>query len=70
MEHGKPIVPTVVFFDPKKNTIFVGSAAKRRLITNPKYTLFDFKRLLGMKMDDKFIEENKKLWLFDLEANE
>jgi len=32
--------------------------------------LFDFKRLLGMKMDDKFIEENKKLWLFDLEANE
>ena len=23
-----------------------------------------------MKMDDKFIEENKKLWLFDLEADD
>lgn len=68
MEGGKPkviptaegenLIPSVV--EPVKG--LVGRIAKRQMIVNPKNTVFSIKRLMGRRMGDATVEQDKK-WL-------
>ncbi|WPX98161.1 molecular chaperone DnaK [Candidatus Fokinia crypta] len=40
------------------NTTVVGAPAKRQAITNPSKTIFEVKRLIGSKFDEKFIQDS------------
>ena len=41
-----------------------GEFAKKQLAQNPKNTIFDLKRLIGHKYEDKEIQENLQSWPF------
>ena len=68
MEGGKPkviptsegenLIPSVV--EPIKG--LVGRIAKRQIVVNPKNTVFSIKRLMGRRINDPSVEEDKK-WL-------
>jgi len=42
----------------------VGDSAKNAFHSNPENTVFDAKRLIGRKMDDKDIQRDIKHWPF------
>src|SRR6516162_9902394 len=44
----------------------VGDSAKNAFHSNPKNTVFDAKRLIGRKFDDKDIQRDIKHWPFDV----
>ena len=56
---GERTTPSVVAFTDKD--ILVGSAAKRQAITNPKNTLYAFKRLIGRKITDEEVVKEIEL---------
>ena len=58
LENGKTILPSVVKMQTNGNVPLVGSCALRGQFPWPKLTLFDAKRLLGMKFSDKQIQDN------------
>jgi len=68
MEGGKPkviptsegenLIPSVV--EPIKG--LVGRIAKRQIVINPQNTIFSIKRLMGRRINDSLVEEDKK-WL-------
>ena len=70
VENGKPHVienaeggrttPSVVAFTDDGKSL-TGAAAKRQAITNPKNTLFAFKRLVGRRITDAEVKKEKKL---------
>ncbi len=70
MEGGKPTVipnaegnrttPSVVAFT-KGSERLTGLVAKRQAVTNPEHTVFSIKRFMGMKLEDKEIEKDRKL---------
>ncbi|MGU9951099.1 MAG: molecular chaperone DnaK [Gammaproteobacteria bacterium WSBS_2016_MAG_OTU1] len=57
---GARTTPSVVAFADDGQTL-VGAAAKRQAITNPKNTLFAFKRLIGRRFTDAEVKKEKKL---------
>ncbi|OGK16113.1 molecular chaperone DnaK [Candidatus Roizmanbacteria bacterium RIFCSPHIGHO2_01_FULL_39_12b] len=57
-KEGRNIIPSVV--DPINRV--VGDIAKRQMVIKPKQVVFSVKRLMGHKMTDPDIEEDKK-WL-------
>ena len=44
----------------------IGEAAKNQATINPSQTLFDVKRLIGRKYNEKSVQSDKKLLPFDL----
>jgi L1 cell adhesion molecule like protein len=65
---GSRIIPSYVSFTNEEK--LVGDAAKNVSTMNPKSTLYDIKRLIGRKYDDPHVQADKKLWSFDVSADE
>ena len=55
---GEYTTPSVVSF--RENTILVGRIAKNLMIKNYKNTIYNIKRIIGRKYNDKEVEEEKK----------
>ncbi len=59
---GGRTTPSVVAFpedtDSDKEGVLVGQAAKRQAVTNPKNTLYAFKRLIGRRFEDKEVQRD------------
>ena len=58
---GSRTTPSMVAFTKDKNEKLVGQAAKRQSVTNPENTLYAIKRLIGRRIDDKEVEQDKDL---------
>ncbi|XP_018023588.1 heat shock 70 kDa protein II-like [Hyalella azteca] len=63
-EMGKRITPSCVAFTEEERLI--GHAAKYQAIFNSKNTIFDAKRLMGMKYHDENIQNRIRLWPFNV----
>ncbi|XP_059060125.1 97 kDa heat shock protein isoform X3 [Achroia grisella] len=57
--------PSCVAFSPKNRIL--GVAAKNQMVTNMKNTVFGFKRLLGRKFSDPFVQKELKHFPFKVE---
>ena len=55
-EFGSRITPSVVAFTDEER--LVGEAAKNQITTNPERTLYDVKRLIGRKFDEKEVQHD------------
>ncbi|KAH0786467.1 heat shock cognate 71 kDa protein [Histomonas meleagridis] len=62
-ENGKSSIPSYVTFTDD-NDIIVGYAAKEQTPFIPKSSIYDSKRMLGHKFNDKIIKELMKFWPF------
>merc|ERR1711904_64240 len=63
-DQGNRITPSYVAFTDEERLI--GEAAKTQATINPSQTLFDVKRLIGRKYDEKSVQSDKKLLPFDI----
>ena len=63
-ELGNPTTPSVVAFTD--DGILVGEAAKNQAALNPKRTIYNVKRLIGRKYNDKEVQMDKKLLPYDI----
>merc|ERR1719197_1403546 len=63
-DQGNRITPSyVAFVDDER---LIGEAAKNQATVNPEQTLFDVKRLIGRKFNEKSVQSDKKLFPFEL----
>ena len=67
-EQGNRITPSYVAF-LKDGTRLIGDAAKNQASQNPTGTLFDVKRLIGRNYKDTTVQNDKKLFPFDIEGD-
>jgi L1 cell adhesion molecule like protein len=65
---GSRIIPSYVSFTAEEK--LVGDASKNVSTMYPKSTLYDIKRLIGRKYDDPIVQEDKKLWSFDISPDD
>jgi len=65
-EQGNNTTPSYVAFTDTER--LVGDAAKNQVARNPTNTIFDAKRLIGRKFDEKIVQDDIKLWPFKVEA--
>merc|ERR1719181_1194107 len=63
-DQGNRITPSYVAFTDDERLI--GEAAKNQATVNPSQTLFDVKRLIGRKYQDKTVQSDKKLLPFEI----
>ena len=63
-DQGNRTTPSYVAFTDKDRLI--GDAAKNQANANPENTVFDAKRLIGRKFSDKEVQEDLKLYSFDV----
>ncbi len=63
-DQGNRITPSYVAFTD--NERLVGDAAKNQATINPEKTVFDVKRLIGRKFNDKSVQADKKLVPYDI----
>lgn len=61
-EQGNRTTPSYVAFTDSERLI--GDAAKNQASQNPKNTVFDAKRLIGRKFDDKHVQADMAHWPF------
>jgi len=61
-DQGLNTTPSYVAFTEEERLI--GDAAKNQVARNPQNTVFDAKRLIGRKFQDKTVQEDIKLWPF------
>ena len=61
---GSRIIPSYVSFSDEEK--LVGDAAKNQSTMNPKNTVYDTKRLIGRKFSDDVVQEDVKLWSFNV----
>ncbi|KAJ5495718.1 Endoplasmic reticulum chaperone BiP [Penicillium diatomitis] len=61
-DQGNRITPSYVAFTDEER--LVGDAAKNQYAANPQRTIFDIKRLIGRKFDDKDIQKDAKNFPF------
>ena len=59
---GERTTPSYVAFTDQER--LVGDAAKNQITRNPTNTVFDAKRLIGRKFEDREVQEDIKLWPF------
>ena len=57
-QEGRNVIPSVI--DPVKRV--VGDVAKRQMAINPQNTIFSIKRLMGRRLTDPSVQQDKK-WL-------
>merc|ERR1712159_135188 len=65
-DQGLNTTPSYVAFTEDERLI--GDAAKAQVARNPTNTVFDAKRLIGRKFNDKCVQDDAKLWSFKVEA--
>ncbi|PNW86296.1 hypothetical protein CHLRE_02g080700v5 [Chlamydomonas reinhardtii] len=63
-DQGNRITPSYVAFTDEERLI--GDAAKNQATVNPKRTVYDVKRLIGRKYEDKEVQRDKKLVSYDI----
>ncbi|AAS51265.1 ACR038Wp [Eremothecium gossypii ATCC 10895] len=63
-EQGNRITPSYVAFTDDERLI--GDAAKNQVANNPKNTIFDIKRLIGLKYNDKTVQREIKHLPFEV----
>ncbi|KAI6246787.1 Endoplasmic reticulum chaperone BiP [Erysiphe necator] len=63
-DQGNRITPSYVAFTDDER--LVGDAAKNQAASNPKRTIFDIKRLIGRKFEDKDAQADMKHFPFDV----
>jgi heat shock 70kDa protein 1/2/6/8 len=61
---GSRIIPSYVSFSDEEK--LVGDAAKNQSTMNPKNTVYDAKRLIGRKFNDAVVQDDIKLWSFNV----
>ncbi len=61
---GSRIIPSYVSFSDEEK--LVGDAAKNQSTMNPKNTVYDTKRLIGRKFSDSVVQDDIKLWSFNV----
>ena len=64
-DQGNRITPSYVAFTAESERL-IGDAAKNQLTSNPENTIFDAKRLIGRRWDEKTVQEDKKFFPFTL----
>ena len=64
-DQGNRITPSYVAFTAEAERL-IGDAAKNQLTSNPENTVFDAKRLIGRRWDEKSVQDDKKFFPFDL----
>ncbi len=62
---GARTTPSVVAL-AKSGEILVGIQARRQQITNPQNTLFQIKRLIGRRFSDASVQQDKKMFPFEV----
>ena len=67
-ENGLRITPSMVSFTNKDR--LVGEAAKNLSSKNAENTVYDAKRLIGRKFNDKEVQEDIKRWPFKVKKDE
>merc|ERR1719420_794283 len=65
-DQGINTTPSYVAFTEDERLI--GDSAKAQVARNPTNTVFDAKRLIGRKFQDKIVQEDVKLWPFKVES--
>ena len=65
---GERTTPSYVAFTDTER--LVGEAAKNQITRNPTNTVFDAKRLIGRKYEDREVQEDIKLWPFKVVKDE
>ncbi|WIA23788.1 hypothetical protein OEZ86_007102 [Tetradesmus obliquus] len=63
-DQGNRITPSYVAFTDSERLI--GDAAKNQATVNPERTIYDVKRLIGRKYEDKEVQRDKKLVSYDI----
>ncbi|RYR60105.1 hypothetical protein Ahy_A04g017200 isoform D [Arachis hypogaea] len=63
-DQGNRITPSCVAFTDTQRMI--GDAAKNQVAANPTNTVFDSKRLIGRKFSDPHVQNDMKLWPFQV----
>jgi len=64
-DQGNRITPSYVAWDDSGERL-LGDAAKNQATVNPENTVFDVKRLIGRKYNEKSVQADKKLFPFEL----
>ncbi|MFO0920726.1 MAG: molecular chaperone DnaK [Candidatus Saccharimonadales bacterium] len=62
---GQRTTPSVVAFN-KNNERLVGQVARRQQVTNPKNTIYEVKRLIGRRWEDKEVQRDLKLMGYEI----
>ncbi|KAJ2492511.1 ATPase with role in protein import into the ER [Coemansia sp. RSA 2050] len=68
-EQGNRITPSWVAFTAEGERL-IGDAAKNQAPNNPENTIFDAKRLIGLRYDDKEVKRDMKSWPFKVVSKE
>lgn len=67
-DQGNRITPSYVAFSPPTGERLVGDGAKNQAPSNPTNTIFDIKRLIGRRFDDKDVQKDMKHYPFTVKA--
>ncbi|BGP14433.1 hypothetical protein JCM10213_004556 [Rhodosporidiobolus nylandii] len=67
-DQGNRITPSYVGFAPGTGERLVGDAAKNQAPSNPTNTIFDAKRLIGRRFDDKEVQRDMKHYPFKVKS--
>jgi L1 cell adhesion molecule like protein len=67
-ENGNRTTPSYVSFNGDDR--YVGDIAKKNAGQNPKNTIYDIKRLMGVKYSDSFVQSDKKHLTYDIKPDD